>query len=118
MHLEKKFKDGSRLAACHIGEELVETYYDDVRTISDAVRRGLRESVDGRMLGYREKQSDGSVGPYQWLSYKEVIDRSIHIAYGLRGIRVQSGQNTFIGILAKNRPEVWISQQIDLFHFY
>uniref|UniRef100_A0A914ZN71 Long-chain-fatty-acid--CoA ligase n=1 Tax=Parascaris univalens TaxID=6257 RepID=A0A914ZN71_PARUN len=98
--------DGSRVASCQKGDVLLPRYYDDVSTISDAVRRGMRESPDGRMLGYRKKLPDGTA-PYHWLSYKEVVDRSIDIAYGLREIGVEPGQKTFIGILAKNRPE-WI----------
>ncbi|VDM48006.1 unnamed protein product [Toxocara canis] len=98
--------DGSRVASCHKGDALMETYYADVKTISDAVRRGLRESADGRMLGYRKKQADGT-SPYHWLSYKEVIDRSVDVGYGLREIGIEPGQKTFVGILAKNRPE-WV----------
>lgn len=45
--------------------------YDDAKTLYDCVRRGLRVSNNGPMLGYRKKMADGSE-PYVWLTYKEV----------------------------------------------
>lgn len=46
--------------------------FDDATTVSEALRRGLRESNNGQMLGVRKKQPDGSA-PYVWVTYKEVF---------------------------------------------
>ncbi|VDM24223.1 unnamed protein product [Toxocara canis] len=104
------FEDGSRIAACLDGDQLVPYMYDDARTLYEAVRRGLRVSNNGPMLGYRKKQSDGSE-PYVWLTYKEVLDRARDFAYGLLDIGLMAGQKTLIGIYAKNRVEWLIAEQ-------
>lgn len=80
--------------------------HSDALTLYDAVRRGARVSKNGPMLGYRKKQSDGSE-PYVWVNYNEAIDRSVQIAHAFRTLGLEAGQNTLIGIYAKNRPE-WI----------
>lgn len=57
------------------------------------------------MLGARRKDKPGE--PFEWISYNEVIDRSIHIAHAFQSLGLSVGQKSCIGIYAKNRPE-WI----------
>lgn len=106
--------DGSRVAACLDGDELIPFLFDDAKTVYHAVRRGLRESGNGMMLGSRKKQADGSE-PYIWLTYKEVIDRSIDLSCGLIDLGIPPGQKTFIGIFAKNCPE-WIISELAIYN--
>ena len=80
--------------------------HPDALTLYDAIRRGARLSNNGPMLGKRVKQADGSE-PYEWIKYNDVIDRSIIVAHAMRHIGIPAGQETFIGVYAKNRPE-WI----------
>lgn len=47
-------------------------------------------------------------GPYEWIKYNEVIDRSVNVAHAFRALELPVGQTTFIGIHSKNRPEVII----------
>uniref|UniRef100_F1KXI1 Long-chain-fatty-acid--CoA ligase n=1 Tax=Ascaris suum TaxID=6253 RepID=F1KXI1_ASCSU len=103
-------KDGSRVAACLDGDHLAPFIHEDALTLYEGVRRGLRVSNNGPMLGYRKKQPDGSE-PYVWLTYKEVIDRAVDFAYGLLDVGIPAGQKTFIGVYAKNRPEWVIAEQ-------
>uniref|UniRef100_A0A9J2P5C3 long-chain-fatty-acid--CoA ligase n=1 Tax=Ascaris lumbricoides TaxID=6252 RepID=A0A9J2P5C3_ASCLU len=105
----KLLSDGSRVAACLIGEELLQYNFEDARTLCEAIRHGERVSNNGPMLGYRQTQPDGSQ-PYVWLTYRQVIDRSINFAYGLLAIGIIPGQETFVAIYAKNRPEWTISE--------
>jgi long-chain acyl-CoA synthetase len=79
--------------------------YSDATTLYQSIRRGARISKDGPMLGYRCKKQPGE--PYVWMSYKEVISRAGKIARAMRALNVPVGQEAFIGIFAKNRPE-WI----------
>ncbi|VDK26028.1 unnamed protein product, partial [Anisakis simplex] len=89
-------RDGSRVAA-FIGDEGLHEYnFKDARTLHQAIRRGLRESNNGPMLGIRKKQPDGSA-PYVWLTYQEVIDRSVDLTYGISTLGIKAGQQTFIG---------------------
>lgn len=78
----------------------------DALTLYQAIRRGARVSNNGAMLGQRIKQADGSE-PYCWINYNEVIERSEHVGKAMRQIGIPVGQDTFIGIYAKNRPE-WV----------
>lgn len=79
--------------------------HQDANTIYSAIRRGANISKDGPMLGYRCKEQPGE--PFVWLSYNEVIKRASRIGRAMRAIGIPSGQEQFIGIFAKNRPE-WI----------
>ncbi|VDN56007.1 unnamed protein product [Dracunculus medinensis] len=78
--------------------KIVPRLNDAVRTMSDVVRHGRQLSKDGLMCGYRRAKPDGTA-PYVWLTYDEVFQ--------IYKLGIMSGQKTFIGILAKNRPE-WI----------
>uniref|UniRef100_A0AC34FX16 AMP-dependent synthetase/ligase domain-containing protein n=1 Tax=Panagrolaimus sp. ES5 TaxID=591445 RepID=A0AC34FX16_9BILA len=80
--------------------------HPDALTLYECVRRGARVSNNGPMLGKRVKQADGSE-PYVWLNYIDIIDRSVTVAHAMRHIGIPSGQSSFVGIYAKNRPE-WI----------
>uniref|UniRef100_F1KZW9 Long-chain-fatty-acid--CoA ligase n=1 Tax=Ascaris suum TaxID=6253 RepID=F1KZW9_ASCSU len=102
--------DGSRVAAFLENDELKQYLFDDVRTICEAVQRGLRVSNNGPMLGQRKQQSNGTT-PFVWMTYKEVIDRSFDLTAGLSELGVKPGQETFIAIYAKNRPE-WIISEL------
>ncbi|VDK51081.1 unnamed protein product [Anisakis simplex] len=99
--------DGSRVAAFLEGDQLKECCFDDARTIKQAVERGLRVSKNGPMLGYRQQHPDGN-RPY-------VIDRSYNLVTGLRKLGAKPGQETFIGIHAKNRPE-WIISELAIYN--
>ncbi|KHN77085.1 Long-chain-fatty-acid--CoA ligase 5 [Toxocara canis] len=105
----KQLPDGSRVAAFIDNGQLKEYLFEDSRTLYQAIRRGLRESKNGPMLGYRMKQPGGTA-PYVWLSYQEVIDRSVHLSHGISAMGIKPGQETFIGIYSKNRPEWVISE--------
>ncbi|KHN82559.1 Long-chain-fatty-acid--CoA ligase 1 [Toxocara canis] len=100
----RQLSDGSRVAACLKTDELMAEFSEDVRTLYDVARRGMRMSNNGPMLGWRQKQNDGTE-PYVWLSYKQALDSAEEIAYGLRKIGIECGQKTFAGILMRNRPE-------------
>jgi len=97
--------DGSRICNYLRSDDLVRTQYDDATTLYEAIRRGARESKNGPMLGARNKNLPGE--PYEWISYNEVISRSVDVAHAFQKLGLPAGQKTFIGIYAKNRPE-WI----------
>ncbi|VDD95642.1 unnamed protein product [Enterobius vermicularis] len=104
-------EDGSRIASMFDSyDELSRFVFEDAKTFCEACQRGCRMSKNGPMLGYRKKQADGSE-PYVWLSYKEVIDRSYDFLFGLVDLGIKLGQETFVGIFAKNRPE-WIITEL------
>lgn len=59
--------------------------------------------------------------PYRWLKYDEVIRRSEALARGLLTKGLEVGQETFVGIYSRNRPEVsdeTLSFICHLFTFY
>jgi long-chain acyl-CoA synthetase len=102
----RELQDGSRICRYLKTDTLMNSLHPDALTLYECVRRGARVSNNGPMLGKRIKQADGSE-PYVWLHYNEIIDRSVNLAHAMRHIGIPSGQSSFVGIYAKNRPE-WI----------
>ncbi|VDM41763.1 unnamed protein product [Toxocara canis] len=108
------FQDGSRVAAFLEGNQLKRYNFEDAKTINEAVQRGLRVSNNGPMLGYRKQQPDGRK-PYVWITYKEAIERSFDLTAGLGKLGARPGQETFIAIYARNRPE-WIISELAIYN--
>ncbi|CAD5220434.1 unnamed protein product [Bursaphelenchus okinawaensis] len=106
----RKLNDGSRVSTYVKSDNLFKVLHSDVTTIYEASRRGAKVSKNGRMLGYRKKQVDGSE-PYVWLHYDEVLKRADDVSLALRQYELPAGQETFVGIYSKNRPEWVIVEQ-------
>lgn len=79
--------------------------YHDARTMYEFFLRGVRVSNNGPCLGSRKPQQ-----PYEWLSYREVMERmeDLGSAFLLKGHSKSSNPN--IGIFSQNRPEWTISE--------
>uniref|UniRef100_A0A8C3K2C0 Long-chain-fatty-acid--CoA ligase n=1 Tax=Calidris pygmaea TaxID=425635 RepID=A0A8C3K2C0_9CHAR len=60
---------------------------------------------NGNCLGYRKPNQ-----PYQWLTYKQVLDRCQYLGSGLLQKGCKPSSNQYIGIFAQNRPEWIISE--------
>ena len=102
----RQLTDGSRVGKYLKSDVLMRYRYSDATTLYETIRRGARVSKNGPMLGYRKKQADGTE-PYVWIHYNEIIERSINVGKALRHLGFPIGQETFIGVYARNRPE-WI----------
>ncbi|XP_060691286.1 long-chain-fatty-acid--CoA ligase 1a isoform X1 [Hemiscyllium ocellatum] len=87
-------------------KDLITSYYVDVRTLYDVMKRGLVISSNGPCLGSRRPNQ-----PYEWISYREVMSRAEHVGSGLFTQGYRPGNNQFIGIFAQNRPEWVIIEQ-------
>ncbi|NXQ80865.1 ACSL5 ligase, partial [Nyctibius grandis] len=96
---------GARRAALLTDSNLLAYYFEDGKTLYEVFQRGLHASGNGNCLGYRKPNQ-----PYQWLTYKQVLDRAQYLGSGLlqKGCKPSSSQ--FIGIFAQNRPEWIISE--------
>uniref|UniRef100_A0A915HQ86 long-chain-fatty-acid--CoA ligase n=1 Tax=Romanomermis culicivorax TaxID=13658 RepID=A0A915HQ86_ROMCU len=84
--------------------------HSDARSLAETFRRGARISDNGPCLGYRKPMPDGTL-PYAWLTYDDVLQRSENLGRGFIEKGLAPGQNTFIGIYSKNRPEWVITEQ-------
>uniref|UniRef100_A0A915DVP2 long-chain-fatty-acid--CoA ligase n=1 Tax=Ditylenchus dipsaci TaxID=166011 RepID=A0A915DVP2_9BILA len=102
----RELPDGSRICKHLESDELKRHRHEDATTLYEVVKRGARVSGNGPMLGQRIKQSNGEE-PFVWIRYNEVLDRSETVARAFRKLGQPAGQETFIGIYSKNRPE-WI----------
>lgn len=49
-------------------------------------------------------------------SFFQVLDRSVDVAMGMRALGLKAGQETFIGIYSKNRPEWIIAEHASYTH--
>ncbi|XP_064367110.1 long-chain-fatty-acid--CoA ligase 1 isoform X2 [Dromaius novaehollandiae] len=81
-------------------------YYDDVRTAYDIFQRGVHVSNNGPCLGFRKPNQ-----PYEWISYKEALDRAECVGSALLHRGFKPSQVQYIGIFAQNRPEWVIIEQ-------
>ncbi|NWS02679.1 ACSL5 ligase, partial [Motacilla alba] len=96
---------GARRAALLTDNNLLSYYFEDAKTLYEVFQRGVSISGDGDCLGYRKPKQ-----PYQWLTYKQVSDRTKYLGSGLLQKGCQPSSNQFIGIFAQNRPEWIISE--------
>ncbi|XP_041838935.1 long-chain-fatty-acid--CoA ligase 1a isoform X2 [Melanotaenia boesemani] len=85
--------------------EVMTHYYNDARTVYEVFLRGLRESNNGPCLGSRKPNQ-----PYEWQSYKEVIDRAENIGSALLHRGHSHTGDKYVGIFSQNRPEWTISE--------
>ncbi|XP_029441498.1 long-chain-fatty-acid--CoA ligase 1 isoform X2 [Rhinatrema bivittatum] len=92
-------------------EELIEYYYDDVKTVYDGFMRGLKISKNAPCLGARKKNK-----PYQWITYQEVADRAQYIGSALLQQGLDPSPDQFIGIFAQNRPE-WVITELGCYTY-
>ncbi|XP_037554161.1 long-chain-fatty-acid--CoA ligase 1a [Nematolebias whitei] len=75
-------------------------YYSDARTLYEVFQRGLRVSNNGPCLGSRKPNQ-----PYEWQTYREVVDRAENIGSALLHKGHSHTGDKFIGIFSQNRPE-------------
>ncbi|NXJ97095.1 ACSL5 ligase, partial [Corythaixoides concolor] len=96
---------GARRVALLKDNNLLSYYFEDAKTLYEVFQRGLDVSGNGNCLGYRKPNQ-----PYQWLTYKQVLDRAQYLGSGLLQKGCKPSPNQFIGIFAQNRPEWIISE--------
>ncbi|KFP97640.1 long-chain-fatty-acid--CoA ligase 5 [Haliaeetus albicilla] len=96
---------GARRGALLTDNNLLSYYFEDGKTLYEVFQRGLHASGNGNCLGYRKPNQ-----PYQWLTYKQVLDRAQFLGSGLLQKGCKQSSNQFIGIFAQNRPEWIISE--------
>uniref|UniRef100_A0A8B9QFR6 Long-chain-fatty-acid--CoA ligase n=1 Tax=Apteryx owenii TaxID=8824 RepID=A0A8B9QFR6_APTOW len=96
---------GARRGALLADNNLLSYYFEDAKTMYEVFQRGLHVSGNGSCLGYRKPNQ-----PYQWLTYKQVLDRAEYLGSGLLQKGCKQSSNQFIGIFAQNRPEWIISE--------
>ncbi|NXB51062.1 ACSL5 ligase, partial [Leucopsar rothschildi] len=96
---------GARRGALLTDNNLLSYYFEDAKTLYEVFQRGVSISGNGDCLGYRKPKQ-----PYQWLTYKQVSDRTKYLGSGLLQKGCQPSSDQFIGIFAQNRPEWIISE--------
>uniref|UniRef100_A0A8C3K6D6 Long-chain-fatty-acid--CoA ligase n=1 Tax=Calidris pygmaea TaxID=425635 RepID=A0A8C3K6D6_9CHAR len=96
---------GARRGALLTDNNLLSYYFEDGKTLYEIFQRGLHASGNGNCLGYRKPNQ-----PYQWLTYKQVLDRCQYLGSGLLQKGCKPSSNQYIGIFAQNRPEWIISE--------
>ncbi|KAI3420955.1 hypothetical protein GPALN_014582 [Globodera pallida] len=99
----RELPDGSRVCKYLKSDALMRFIHSDAKTVYEAVRRGARVSNNGPMLGFRNNHGE----QYEWLRYTDALERSGRFARAMRALGLPVGQQCFVGIFAKNRPE-WV----------
>ncbi|KAM4636503.1 long-chain-fatty-acid--CoA ligase 5 [Discoglossus pictus] len=96
---------GARRCALLKDDTLMSYYYEDAKTLYEVFMRGLRVSGNGNCLGYRKPNK-----PYEWLTYRQVVDRAEHLGSALIHKGFKASPEQFIGIFSQNRPEGVIAE--------
>ncbi|OQV25541.1 Long-chain-fatty-acid--CoA ligase 5, partial [Hypsibius exemplaris] len=75
------------------------------RTIYGYMNRGAEINGNGPCLGFRRD----ATSPYEWITYKQTMDRIKNFGAGLvhLGVKSKSGSESFVGIFARTSPE-WV----------
>ncbi|XP_007517718.2 long-chain-fatty-acid--CoA ligase 1 isoform X1 [Erinaceus europaeus] len=97
---------GARRSTLLSSDEPLVYFYDDVRTLYEGFQKGILLSNDGPCLGSRKPDQ-----PYEWISYKQVADRSQCVGSALLQKGFKASPDQFIGIFSQNRPEWVIIEQ-------
>ncbi|KAM7111284.1 long-chain-fatty-acid--CoA ligase 1 isoform 3-T8 [Molossus nigricans] len=97
---------GARRSTLLDSDELLEYFYDDVRTLYEGFLRGIHVSNNGPCLGSRKPDQ-----PYEWLSYKQVAEMAECVGSALIRKGFRTAPDQFVGIFAQNRPEWVIIEQ-------
>lgn len=82
------------------GDEHLTHFYEDAKTMYEVLLRGARVSNNGPCLGSRKPKQ-----PYEWLSYKEVIQRSENLGSAFLHKGHSKTKDPYIGIFSQNKPE-------------
>ncbi|XP_040293319.1 long-chain-fatty-acid--CoA ligase 5 [Bufo bufo] len=95
---------GARRSMLLKDDTFMSYYYEDAKTLYEVFMRGLRVSGNGDCLGYRKPNQ-----AYQWITYKQVVDRAEHLGSGFIHKGCKASPEQFIGVFSQNRPEVVIA---------
>ncbi|EDO46335.1 predicted protein [Nematostella vectensis] len=96
-----------------MSEELTAYMFEDCRTTHEVFLRGARISGDKPCLGHRVTEG----GPYEWLTYNEVLNRASNVGSGLQELGSNDVEgDTFIGVYASNKIEWVLIEQACAMH--
>jgi long-chain acyl-CoA synthetase len=86
--------------------DTLKSYYPGVETLFDAFLHGMEISKNGKCLGFRPTPG----APYKFLHFADVFKRSREIGSAMiKYCKIQPGNETKIGIYAKNSTEWFIT---------
>ncbi|PFH32839.1 putative long-chain fatty acid CoA ligase [Besnoitia besnoiti] len=100
-------------------ESLLHNFTDKkCRNMWDVFQRGVAAAPDGPCLGTRVRNADGSLGAYQWKTYREVEQLALQVGSGLLSIpdavsklhfddEIFQKDLRFLAFYSKNREE-WV----------
>ncbi|XP_033830001.1 long-chain-fatty-acid--CoA ligase 1-like [Periophthalmus magnuspinnatus] len=87
------------------GDEPLTHIYDDAKTMYEFFLRGACVSNNGPCLGFRKPKQ-----LYEWLSYKEVIQRSENLGSAFVYKGHSKSKDPHIGIFSQNKPEWTVTE--------
>nr|XP_046263078.1 long-chain-fatty-acid--CoA ligase 1-like isoform X4 [Scatophagus argus] len=87
------------------GDSHLTYFYNDAKTMYEFFLRGARVSNNGACLGSRKPKQ-----PYEWMSYREVMERSENLGSAFLHKGHSKTADSHIGIFSQNRPEWTISE--------
>jgi len=94
---------GGRVSRLCKDGKLIRSNAEDVKVISDIMKRGARISGNRQCMGWRE----GPNKPYQWMSFNDALKRMSNLGAGLIRKGLKPDNTTFVGVFSQNCPE-WV----------
>lgn len=94
---------GARSSRFYPDGKFLEYCFEDARTLYQTMHRGAKVSGNGPCLGWRPGKDE----PYEFITYKQTLEKIKNFSAGLVHLGMKPGQETYIGIYSQNRVE-WV----------
>jgi len=95
--------DRARSSRFYPDGKFLEYVFEDARTMYEIMHRGNKVSGNGPCLGWRLGKNE----PYEFITYKQTLNRIKDFSSGLCHLGMKPGQKTYLGIYAQNCVE-WV----------
>lgn len=95
-----------RQSIFHADQNILSSTKDAIKTVCHLFEEGLSINPNGKLFGYREGNT-----PYQWIGWTKADKMIKDFRRGLVKLGQKPGQDTFLGIFAKNSPRWHMTMQ-------
>ncbi|XP_067936830.1 long-chain-fatty-acid--CoA ligase 5-like [Watersipora subatra] len=95
------------IPACRVSKIPFDAEENARHTAYDVFKTAVEQFGDRQLLGWR---SSSEAEFDTWLTYKQVSEKTKNIGYGLRWLKQEPNNETFIGMFSQNRMEVVVTQ--------
>lgn len=96
-----------RKSIFHSDIKILKSVKPEIQTITDLFQEGLTINPNGDVFGTRAMEG----GPYRWIKWSDANTSIQNFRKGLITIGLEAGQDSMLGIFAKNSPQWHMTMQ-------